>query len=80
MVFPSLKVVAVKQAGDRLTAVFNDGRTVGYSISMLDSEFEEVQSARGEVPVKRLRAKKAWGKRPVSGALPLRSLRSRKVS
>lgn len=50
MASQTLKIVEVEQAGDALTVVFNDGRTVVYSVSMLDSEFEEIHCAVAEEP------------------------------
>jgi hypothetical protein len=83
-----LKIVEVEQAGDTLTVVFNDGRTVTYSISMLDSEFEEIQCSLGEEPVaanpahgtKRQANKLPKSKRPGSQAHPLRPWRAAKAS
>ena len=83
MAFRPLKLVAVEQAGDTLTAMFNDGRTVAYSISMLDSEFEPLQDASLEKPVLRKpvqAARWARSKRFGSELQPLRSLRSRQAS
>ena len=79
MAFHPRKVVAVEQAGDTLTATFNDGKSVAYSLSMLDSEFEPVQ----EKPVLRkpvMAARWARNKRFGSAIQPLRSLRSRQAS
>ena len=80
MSFGALKVVAVEQFGDTLTAVFNDGRTVAYSVSMLDSECEQIQDAYAERLVKRPRARMARRKRVGSESNPLRWLRSRTAS
>ena len=88
MDYCALKVVAVTQAGDTLTAMFNDGRSVDYSISMLDSEFEEIESTLREKPLvqeleragKRQRPKLPRSKRPGSETRPLRTLSPRKAS
>jgi hypothetical protein len=83
-----LRIAEVQQAGDRLTVAFNDGRTLVYSVSMLDSEFEEIQSAVAEAaeqrePVeqmKRQRPKPPRSKRPGSEGHSAGPLRSRKAS
>jgi hypothetical protein len=93
MASQSLKIIEVEQAGDALTVVFNDGRTVVYSVSMLDSEFEDIQGALAEEPApanpahaepvqgtKRAGYKRAGSKRPGSEARPLPSWRSAKAS
>ena len=82
MSFGTRKVVAVEQAGDTLTARFNDGKTVAYSISMLDSEFEPVQEAHPEKPIlKKPVVAARWARRRFgTGLPPLRFLRSRQAS
>ena len=88
MASQTLKIVEVEQAGDALTVVFNDGRTVVYSVSMLDSEFEEIQCALGEEPAsakpvpgtRRVGSKLPRSKRPGSEAHPVRSWGAAKAS
>jgi len=53
---------------------------VAYSVSMLDSECEQIQDVYAEKLVKRPRGKMARRKRVGSESNPLRWLRSRKVS